>query len=287
MEIFFMKAFSLATTLSVTGILALSSVTQAQHSYLPATEIGGDGTIETFVGDEPGRVVNNTFGTELADNVWRAGGPSAFLKDAPTPEVPDTGIPAGFETLAPNTDLTITNPELSHDMFSGSGNLLYWDMSGDTPDFGPAPANTTVTIQRLENSVLTFKATLDGSETETTWVEDTSNANGGRSGHFHLQYDVVGDETDAANEAPNGIYLLGHIVSMVGFGDSEMVAIPLLKSAFNFNDNPVEFAQDLAVLDSASSFLANNVVPEPAAGLVLAAGAGLALIARRRKGDVS
>ena len=126
------------------------------------------------------------------------------------------------------------------------------------------------------------KATLDGSATSMTYVEDTSNANGGRSGHFHMRYDVVGDGTAATNEAPNGIYLLGNIVSMEGFTDSELVLIPLLKSAFNAIDNPVEFAADLAVLEEASSFLANNVVPEPTTGLVLAMAGGLALIGARR-----
>ncbi len=270
--------FSTLKAVSAATLFTFAASVQAQHSYLPATAIGGDGKIETFVEGEPGRVVNNQFSTELANNIWRAGGPSAFLKDSGDPE-----IPAGFDTLAANTDLTLTIPVLSDDHFSGSGNILYWDMSGDTPDFGPAPANTTIAIGSEDNSVLTPLATLDGGAGQVSFVEDTSNANGGRSGHFHLRYDVVGDDTDAGNEAPNGIYLLGHIVSMPGFTDSELVLVPLLKSAFNLDDNPVEFAADLAKLEGAASFLANNVVPEPAAGLMIAIGGGLAMIVGRSK----
>ena len=112
-------------TLAVAAIAMTSATVQAQHSYLPATAIGGDGKIETFVDGLPDRVVTNTFSSELADNVWRAGGPSAFLKDTG-----DSDIPAGFDTLSPNTDLSITVPVLSDSNFDGTGNLLYWDMTG-------------------------------------------------------------------------------------------------------------------------------------------------------------
>ena len=268
---------STITMLGAAAALTINTAASAQHSYLPAQD--ADGKITPLVDDGVNfkfdRVVTNTFSTALADNVYRAGGPSAF-----TIATDDPAFPAGFTALPAQEALLITNPILSDPMFSSSGNLLYWDGEGAMPDFGAVPEFTTVTISRDDGGVLTRKAVLDGDEVEFgPWVEDISNADGSRSGHFHMRYDVVGDETDASNEAPDGIYLLGHVVGMTGQTDSDLIYVPLLK-------NPTDDLDLFAAFSSAITMLEAKVpVPEPTAGLILAGSAALLLIGRGRKSE--
>lgn len=271
------------STCIISGVTALTAtaVVQAQHSYLPATRIGGTGKIETFAENAsetafvPDRVITNLFETDLGNNVYQAGGPSGFLN---FPTNPDLTIPypAGYQTLTANTDFNMTVPVLAHPQLHDSGNLLYWDGTGEV-DFHQPATQTTVTLQHSEKGSMGI---LDGSEVavvvESSLGEpyDTSNADGGRSGHFHFRYDVVGNETDATAEAPDGIYLLGHIVSMTGFEDSDIVYAPILKG---------EIGVFGAAFVDAISFVETTLVPEPTTGLILVAGAaGLTLIGRKR-----
>lgn len=276
-----------STIVATGGLLLVTSTAQAQHSYLPAQDSSGQ--IYTFIdqgaptGHTKDRVISNLFdstntvGRPL--NAARSGAPSGFLADSTDARwndpVNNPGL-VGFSTLTPNTDLTITNPVLSNSSFGATGNALYWDGTGGTPNFGAMPTNVRIDIGRLDGSVLTPKASLDGGLSAPTWVEDTSNALGGRSGHFHLQYDVYGDAGGGSTfEAPDGIYLLGHIAGMAGLTSSDVLYSVMLKNV----------AGDLGLFSSFSSaigFLETQVVPEPTAGLLLAVGAGMTLIGRRR-----
>ncbi len=271
---------------SASAVLAAATFAQAQHSYLPAQD--AQGKIHTFVdegsGFAPDRVVSGAFDTffdafdpsatpGLDENAARAGQPSAFGVVTGDPAYND--IP-GFSPLPGNSDLKITNPVLSHSKLNGSGNFLYWDGSGGTPSFGAAPTDVRIDILRQDGGSVDLRTTLDGGLNPMTWVEDTLNADGGRNGHFHMRYDVVGENGGGTFEAPDGIYLLGHIVGITGLTDSEMVAVPLLL-------NRGGSAGINSAFQSAVGYLESNVVPEPTTGLVLAVAGGLAAVGSRRR----
>lgn len=258
-------------------VLTATAMVQAQHSYLPATKIGGNGKIETFTAHggahSPDRVASGDFSAVSGSDVYSAGAPSAFIRYPLDPEL-TTPFPTGYDTLAANTDLDMIIPVLSHSELHDSGNLLFWDGNG-TPDFHHPASATTLTIHRSGRGDM---AVLDGSEVAITLENtagesyDTSDANGGRGGHFHIAYNVVGNESDPTAEAPDGIYLMGQIMSMEGFLDSEIVYVPLLKGT------------NLSAFDDAIAFAANTLVPEPTTGLLLMAGtAGVMVLGRRRK----
>ncbi len=295
------------------AVLLAASVVHAQHSYLPVQD--SSGKIHTFVDPDgsgdlpfvPDRLVSNAFDPtrEVIINgpgddeiiflpqpdYTRAGGPSAFAK-ASTDSVfdhTDDNEPflVGFSPLPGGSDLIIKTPVLSDPHFSATGNLLYWDGSGETPDFGAVPTDVKIILRRQDgppegkvNPIITDKTTLDGSATEQQFVEDTLLGDGGRNGHFHMRYDVVGDNGASTFEAPDGIYLLGNIASVAGLTDSELVLIPLLKNAGESTTLGDSF-------ESAQSFLANSVVPEPATGLLFVIGGGLALFGCSRKEAVA
>ncbi len=280
-----------SSIVAASATLAAASFVQAQHSYLPAQD--ATGKIHTFVDPDgsddpipfiPDRLVSNVFDRffdandptaqpSLDPNAARAGGPSAFAK--PTGDAAFNDIP-GFSPLPGNSDLMITNPVLSDPHFNASGNLLYWDGSGNTPNFGAVPAGVKIDILRQDGDAVALKASLDGGMTPVTWTEDTLTPEGDRSGHFHMRYDVVGDNGGNSFEAPDGIYLLGHSVGVLGLTDSDTVAVPLMLNRGG--------SGDLAnALLSSIGFLENNVVPEPTTGLILAVGGGLVLSIRRRK----
>ena len=304
---------SFLTVMSTAGALLAASAVQAQHSYLPAHD--SSGKIHTFVDPdnsgplpfEPDQVVSNAFDPSRdvlvndpstgksvflpQPDYTRAGGPSAFTQASTAAAFDHTDgkqpFTVGFDTIPGGSDLFIKNPVLSDPHFSSTGNLLYWNGAGDTPAFGAVPTDVKVIIRRLDPSsdeqknngilaIVTDKTTLDGSDTEQSYLEDTSLGDGARNGHFHMQYDVVGDSGGGTFEAPDGIYLLGNIVSVAGLTDSDLVLIPLLKNA-----GGSEFLGDAFL--ASQSFLANNVVPEPATGLLFAIGGGLALVGFRRK----
>ena len=252
----------------------------AQHSYLPAVQKGkifplvdqDNGPDEDFKFD---RVVTGSFGEDpIEGNIFRAGGPSAFTRAAGDP-----GFVSGFSALPGTQALHITNPVLDDPMFSASGNFLYWDgQGGGMPDFGAAPEHTAITIRRQAGDEFTVNVLLDGGDLPVgPWVEDVANPDGSRSSHFHLRYDVVGDDTAADNEAPDGIYLLGHITGMAGLESSDLIFIPLVKGDLTDPGLAAAFASTLSMLSEKAP------VPEPAVGFILMAGAGLALIGRREK----
>lgn len=269
---------------STMAVLTLSAATHAQHSYLPVTQTGGDTTIETFHDGDPVSVMVHLFGGNdnlpvTGTNIFRSFGPNAF-----TVASDDASIPAGYETLAGEEDLILTMPTLTNPDFDASGSLLMWDDTAGT--FGAVGTNTKITMSRYNNDVIEYPyetigmspvpVVLDNGSGDFTFVVDTTLASGARNGHYHMIYDIVGSGAGVDEEAPDGTYLLGHTVGMDGFLESDLVYVLLHK---NFSG----IGAISTGLGNAASYVSSNLVPEPTAGLILAAGAGLALVRRSRK----
>ncbi len=269
---------------STLAVLAISGAVHAQHSYLPVTKTGGDTTIEAFHDGDPVRVMIHLFGGDdnipvTGTNIFRSFGPNAF-----TVASGDASIPAGYETLAGEEDLILTMPTLAHPDFDASGSLLKWDDTAGT--FGAVGTNTKITMSRYNHDVIEYAyetvdmppvpVVLDNASGDFTFVVDTTLASGARNGHYHMIYDIVGSPGGVDEEAPDGTYLLGHTVGMDGFLESGLVHVLLHK---NFSGSGAITTGFI----NAVSYVNSNLVPEPTAGLILAAGAGLALVRRSRK----
>ena len=260
-------------------VVGASTLAQAQHSYLPAADTTTEQiTTLTEVPDttppvyERDRVMRYAFTRPdpnpppltpsttpgLAFNAVRAGGTSAFTQahlvdddsNPETPMVPNPNFQAGTSPLAAERDLRMRFQVLSY--VSGESNvqggILYWDGEGETPNFVNAPAHTTIALGKLSGDELTPKTVVSSStDSMAPFVYDTSLETGDRSGHFHYQYDVVGEDIAPDQPAPDGFYLVGHTLSMDGFESSELILQVLLKKSDPATGLP--FSRDIAPFD--------------------------------------
>ena len=208
----------------------------AQHGYLPVAEVESGPQPHKIKAatseDDPMLdpvVAVDEFET-IDGQVSRFGGPSPFAREV------DGRFPVGHGPLAPNGKFKIAYPVLDHPFLDGTGNLLYWNGEDRNEDgvvdqldveFSHPPDAATVTMNHSELGDL---ATLDGSKTHVDPITfDTLGDNGARGGHFHLRYDVVGDDAETDHEAPNGIYLFANVLSMDGFKNSDNIWTLLAK----------------------------------------------------------
>ena len=175
-----MKYFNVFTPVAVAAVILVgSTAANAQHSWIPAQD--AEGKIHSFISSndvyskdrEIHAEFSSTSGTDLKANAYRAGAPSVFPTSDPSNADPALdiwgspgGVPnqpnlVGFSTMPANALFFVTNPVLQHTDGQGSGNLLYWDGTGD-PNFGAVPTDTIVDIRKEDGGTFTLLGTLDG-----------------------------------------------------------------------------------------------------------------------------
>ena len=167
-------------------------------------------------------------------------------------------IPDGFSALPGNTDVTFTANAFS--LAGQTANLWHWDAQGPV-DFDPVTSGTTLTISKAPAAL--FSAVLDGSASDVAGftIETTS-----ASGFLHKHIDFTVNQP----VAEEGFYLWALTLEVGTYATEPLYFV------HGLGDHPE------SLHEAAVDYVQSNLVPEPAAGLLLAS-LGAAVIGRRRR----
>jgi hypothetical protein len=240
-----MKLTRITTVLVIGPVAALATAARAQHSDV-LIEVSGDNRLVTGnenAGFVPSRVFGAEFG-EIPLDPYFAAEPGFEIEDG-NPWFTD-GDTFGFNITA---------------------DLRAWTGSG----FGPVPDSETLTLEKGSQSRT--------AGTGTGFVGGFTFAIADALGGIHEDLEFLLNGSDGNNlpgdgEEPDpGVYLLEWELTTSAAGIETSLPFWLV-----FNNG-----QDEAVHDAAIEWVEQNLVPEPASVLFLAAG-GVALLRRRRLG---
>ncbi|WP_432798608.1 PEP-CTERM sorting domain-containing protein [Poriferisphaera sp. WC338] len=244
-------------------IFTAAAITALSCTCCGKTE-AAEGHADVLFGSSNGQLItlSEATGSVLQSSVFEAELPASFFTTDPGFNVEADEYPVGFGAPLPNTDITFTITAAT--LAGNTSNLFYWDADGNV-NFNPLATGTTLSVLKPTGPGTSLSAVANGSANDVAgYAIDTTNNDGGI--HKHLQFFMQDDDTAVAA----GIYILPLTFSQAGLNDSDTTFLIFA------TDGISEEAHE-----AAAGFVTASI-PEPASMMLLAFGAGLATLHRKR-----